>query len=372
MKITSNNEDKRYMRYALNLAKRNLGNTGKNPSVGCVIVSKEKKIISAASTGLNGSPHAEKIAIEKSCTDIEGATVYVTLEPCNHSGENPPCAELLVKEKISRVVISQKDDNPLVDGKGIKFLKDSNVIVDTGVLEEEANLINGGFLNRVKNGKPNINIKIASSADGKTALRDGKSKWITNDLSRKYGHRLRSTHDAILVGINTVLSDDPMLNCRLEGLQNRSPCRIILDTGLRIPEDSKIIKTAEEINTIIFTNLNANRNKIKKLERLNVKVLKVSQLEDSYLNVDEILLEIGKAGFNNLLIEGGHTIITSFLSSENVKLIYWFSSDKIIGGDGLSSIGNLNLQNIKEGPNLKLIEIINLNNNYLKTYEVLK
>ena len=220
------------MNYAIRLASRNIGNTGKNPSVGCVLTS-DNKIISFGITGNNGSPHAEYQAIKKVNNLPKNVTAYITLEPCSHVGKNPSCADLLIKSKISRVVIAQLDPNPLVNGKGIKILKENGVEVDYGLLEKKALVNNYGFINNIKKKYPEVNVKIASSKNGITIPEDGK-KWITNNLSRSYGHILRSNHDAIMVGIKTVLTDNPSLNCRLQGLESRSPIKIIVDTDLKL------------------------------------------------------------------------------------------------------------------------------------------
>ena len=219
--------------------------TGVNPSVGCVVVSKNKTIISTGHTGSNGSPHAEKKALN-GIKIKAGSTLYTTLEPCSHSGKNPPCVDEIIKSGIKRVVIASLDKNPLVNGKGIKKLKNSGITVLQGVLIEETEDLYNEFFNRVAYGVPGINIKIASSADGKTALKNGKSKWITNKLSRNYGHKLRLFNDGIMVGINTILKDNPSLTCRLPGLTKFSPSRLVMDTNLRIPTDSKIITTAKK------------------------------------------------------------------------------------------------------------------------------
>ena len=230
MQIIKN--DNFFMNLAINVARRNKGMTGANPSVGCVIVSRDKTIISIANTGIGGSPHAEKKALEG--IEIKTGTVlYTTLEPCVHKGKNPPCVDEIINSGVKKVVIACLDKNPLVRGKGIKKLENSGIKVIKGVLEKDAEDFYDEFFKRINSNIPGINIKIASSADGKTALKNGKSKWITNKLSRNYGHKLRLFNDGIMVGINTILKDNPSLTCRLPGLTNFSPSRIVMDTNLK-------------------------------------------------------------------------------------------------------------------------------------------
>ena len=363
-------DDNFFMNLAINIAKRNRGMTGVNPSVGCVVVSKNKTIISTGGTGTNGSPHAEKVALDG--INIEaGSTLYTTLEPCFHSGKNPPCVNEIIKSGVKRVVVASLDRNPLVNGKGIKKLKNSGITVLKGVLTEETEDLYNEFFNRVSYGVPGINIKIASSADGKTALKNGKSKWITNKLSRNYGHKLRLFNDGIMVGINTILKDNPSLTCRLPGLTNFSPSRIVMDTNLKVPINSKIINTAEKNETIIFTSKFSSERKIKILKNKGVKVIRIPKTKKG-LSLNSALKFLGKKEYNSLLIEGGNKLIASAITSSHLNKVFWFSSEKIIGEEGKPSIGKLNINNLDNSPNLFLQNMINLDNNYLKVYRVRK
>jgi diaminohydroxyphosphoribosylaminopyrimidine deaminase/5-amino-6-(5-phosphoribosylamino)uracil reductase len=361
-------DDKFFMNLALSLAKRNIGKTGSNPSVGCVIVSNNNEILSTGVTGIGGSPHAEYNALKKIKKGNRKLILYTTLEPCSHIGKNPSCVKGIVDARVSKVIIALKDKNPLVNGKGIKALKKHKIDVVLGVLEKEALPIYSSFFYHMKTGKPNINLKIASSADGKTALKNGKSKWITNQLSRNYGHRLRSLHDGIMVGINTVLIDNPSLDCRLPGLEVFSPTRIILDSRLRIPLNSKIVKTGNNINTFIFTAKNPPQKKMEILESNGIKVIEASKSKNG-LSFERVLTKLGKLNLQNILIEGGHKLIATAFASKHLKDVYWFSSEKIIGEEGLSSVGKLNISNLDNSPNLRFNSMINLNNNYLKIFE---
>jgi len=358
------------MNLAINVARRNKGMTGANPSVGCVIVSRDKTIISIANTGIGGSPHAEKKALEG--IEIKTGTVlYTTLEPCVHKGKNPPCVDEIINSGVKKVVIACLDKNPLVRGKGIKKLENSGIKVIKGILEKDAEDFYDEFFKRINSNIPGINIKIASSADGKTALKNGKSKWITNKLSRNYGHKLRLFNDGIMVGINTILKDNPSLTCRLPGLTNFSPSRIVMDTNLKVPINSKIINTAEKNETIIFTSKFSSERKIKILKNKGVKVIKIPKTKQG-LSLNSALKFLGKKEYNSLLIEGGNKLIASAITSSHLNKVFWFSSEKIIGEEGKPSIGKLNINNLDNSPNLFLQNMINLDNNYLKIYRVRK
>ena len=368
MKLTKDHNF--FMNLAINIAKRNTGMTGVNPSVGCVIISKDQEILSVGNTGTNGSPHAEKIAL-KDLEISEDLTLYSTLEPCFHSGKNPPCVDEIINSGIKNVVISCLDKNPLVNGKGFKKLKNSGINIINGVLKKETEDLYDDFFKRICTGIPGINLKIASSADGKTALKNGKSKWITNKLSRNYGHKLRLQNDAIMVGINTVLRDNPSLNCRLPGLEDFSPTRIIMDTNLRIPIESNIVKSANKINTIIFTSKLSSKRKINILKNKGITIIPIQKNKNG-LSLLKAFKLLGEMEFNSVLIEGGNKLIASAITSSLYSRIYWFSSDKIIGEEGRSSIGKLNISKLENIPNLHLKNVLNLNNNFLKIYKASK
>ena len=239
--------DRYFMKNALNISLRGIGNTWPNPSVGVVVV-KNDQIISRGWTQPGGKPHAEIVALKKKI--FFGATLYTTLEPCSHHGKTPPCVDQIIKSKINRVVIGLKDPNPKINGKGIRKLKKKKIKVTIGVLQKEIKKIHFGFFYKIKKNKPFIASKIAISKNGK--MINPKKEWITSEVSRKYGNFLRSKYDAIITGINTVLKDNPLLNCRHYGMENLSPVRFILDSNLRIKENLKIVKTAKDIRTYVF------------------------------------------------------------------------------------------------------------------------
>jgi diaminohydroxyphosphoribosylaminopyrimidine deaminase/5-amino-6-(5-phosphoribosylamino)uracil reductase len=356
--------DRFFMEYAIRIASRNLGNTGKNPSVGCVITS-ENKIISIGVTGKNGSPHAELNAINNLKKFPKNTTAYVTLEPCSHIGKNPSCAKLLIEKKVKRVVIAQKDPNPLVNGKGVELLKANGVHVDLEKGNKIALKNHYGFISNIKNKYPEINVKVASYKNGLTIPKKGM-KWITNNLSRSYGHILRSNHDAIMVGINTVLADNPSLDCRLNGLKDRSPIKIIIDTDLKTPEDSKLVKYSKN-DLIIFTNL-LNSNKISQFKNKGINVIYINKNNKGFLEIKEILSFLNKMNINRLLIEGGSTLSGSFVEKNLINLIYWFSSEKNASEDKLLNKSDKKLNKIRYSQKFLLKDCINLRDNKLEIF----
>ncbi|MDG1437580.1 MAG: bifunctional diaminohydroxyphosphoribosylaminopyrimidine deaminase/5-amino-6-(5-phosphoribosylamino)uracil reductase RibD, partial [Emcibacteraceae bacterium] len=240
--LTYTPEDVAYMKMALDLSRRGLGHVAPNPSVGCVLV-KDGHIIGRGWTGQGGRPHAEVYALN-SAGVAHGATAYVSLEPCAHFGKTPPCAETLVNADITKIFIATGDPDPRVSGKGIAILEDAGIEVCEGLLKEDADLINKGFFQVISENKPLVTIKLATSKDGKIAKKHGEQTWVTGSKARMRGHLYRANHDAIMVGINTVLVDDPSLDCRIFGLENRSPIRVVLDSELRLPLESKVCDTS--------------------------------------------------------------------------------------------------------------------------------
>ncbi len=237
-----------FMRMAIAMAKRGVGRTGPNPSVGCVIV-KDGHVLARSVTADGGRPHAETIALQQAGKLADGADVYVTLEPCSHEGQTPPCVEALIKARVSRVIIASIDPNPQVDGQGAQTLRDAGIEVITGCLASDTGAIYTSFFRKIRGGLPTVTLKMGVTLDGKIASSSGSSQWITNEAARNYAHLLRYRHDAVMVGIETVLHDDPSLTCRLAGLEQYSPIRIVMDSKLRTPESSDIVRTANEVPT---------------------------------------------------------------------------------------------------------------------------
>lgn len=353
--------DEKWMRVALGLARRGLGNVAPNPAVGCVLV-KDDVVVGRGWTQAGGRPHAETEAIHQAGLKAKGATAYVTLEPCAHVGETQPCAEALIQAGISRVVCTITDPDPRVSGRGLSILKAAGIEVTIDVLEVEARNGNAGFFSRMEKGRPSFSLKTASTLDGKIALANGDSKWITGERARSFGHLLRAEHDGILVGANTVLADNPTLTCRIPGLEPKSPRRIILDSSLRTPFNSMIFQTKESDDpTIVVTKVGTNTHKY---DDENIDLLEVETPHD----LEQVAAALGKKGLNSVLVEGGAQVTASFLAADLVDNIYVFSAGKIIGNNGLGSVGDLNLASLPNAPHFTPTGIRRLGPDMLATY----
>ena len=322
--------DLAHMRHALSLAERALGTTAPNPAVGCVIVSAEGRVVGRGFTQKGGRPHAETMALAQAGEAARGATAYVTLEPCAHKGETPPCANALIEAGVARVVAALEDPDPRVSGKGISMLWDAGVLVATGVLEDEAAALNAGFFLRVKENRPLVTLKIAQSLDGKTATVSGQSKWITGPEARRHGHLLRARNDAILVGIETALADDPELTCRIAGLEGRSPVRVVLDTRLRLPRSSKLVATAKQTPTLVFTAVDGHL--------ADAEVIKTARDARGRPDIAAVLNELARRGLTRLLVEGGASVHAAFLDRGLADRLEVFRAPVVLGASGKSAV----------------------------------
>jgi diaminohydroxyphosphoribosylaminopyrimidine deaminase / 5-amino-6-(5-phosphoribosylamino)uracil reductase len=319
-------KDKTYMKLALNLARARHGHTGINPSVGCVIV-KNDEIISIGQTNYVGRPHAEYNAIMNSSENLEGSKMYVTLEPCNHYGKTPPCTNLIIKKKIKEVVYSINDIDKKVKGKSFKILKSKNIIVKKGLLKKDvANFYSTYFFNRKKK-LPFVIGKIATSKNN--IIYSNKLKKITDKHSDKLTHLLRYKNDSILISYKTLNTDNPKLNCRLNGLEKFSPKRIILDNNLSTKIDSYIFNTANKENTIIFYK-NANKQKITLFKKKGIQLIKSNLTKIKYFDLKLVLKKLYKIGIRNILVEGGNDLSGSFLKNKLLNQFYLFKSPKIL------------------------------------------
>ena len=300
-------EPAEYMRKALELAKSALGYTTPNPAVGCVIV-KDGEIVGTGYHHKAGTPHAEVWALREAGEKAKGATVYVTLEPCSHYGRTPPCARTLVEKGVGKVVMAMLDPNPRVSDKGAAILRKAGIAVEVGLLSKEAAQLNEVFIKNMMVQKPFIAVKLAQSLDGRTASRTGHSKWITNEWARNYGHYLRSIYDGILVGINTVLADNPLLTCRIERegqAAPHQPVRIVLDAKGRTPLKSLVV-TDKTAPTIVMTTSACPVEKMKALKNAGVRVILAPLLQDNQsINLPEALKRLHEEGLTSILVEGG-------------------------------------------------------------------
>ena len=327
------------MKKALALAAKGAGMTSPNPMVGAVIV-KGDKIIAAGYHRKAGTPHAEILALKKAGTRARGATLFITLEPCCHTDKRtPPCTKSIINAGIKKAVVAMKDPNPKVNGRGLKELANAGIKTKCGIMGKEAKELNEAFIKFITKKEPFVILKIAESIDGKIATSKGRSKWITGENSRRYVHELRSSVDAVLTGIGTVLKDNPLLTSRIRGGKN--PYRIIVDTNLRIPLNAKVIKHKDHKTIIaaISKSKIQNPKKINKLKNLGVQVL-IVKAKNGKVDLKALLKELGKLNIMSLMIEGGSSINASALSDKVVDKVMFFIAPKIIGGaDSITSVG---------------------------------
>jgi diaminohydroxyphosphoribosylaminopyrimidine deaminase/5-amino-6-(5-phosphoribosylamino)uracil reductase len=321
-----------YMKIALELAVKGMGFVNPNPMVGAVIV-KNDRIIGKGWHRKCGELHAERNAFADCSEDCTGASIYVTLEPCCHYGKTPPCTEAIIEHKIKRVIIGSSDPNPLVAGKGVKILREHGIEVTEGILKEECDELNEIFMHFITTGMPFVTMKYAMTADGKIAAYTGKSQWITGEDARQNVQLDRLKHAAIMVGVGTVLADDPMLTCRLEG--GRNPLRVICDTHLRTPLESKIVQTAREIPTIIAS-CSDDIQKISEYQKYGCRILKVSE-NNGHIDLWELMQILGNMKIDSVLLEGGGELNWSALKSRIVSKVQAYIAPKLFGGETAKS-----------------------------------
>jgi len=329
-------EDKYFMRLALQQAKKNLGNTKTNPSVGCVIV-KNGTILSLGATSFNGRPHAECNAIRSSKFNLKNSNLYSTLEPCSHYGKTPPCINQIVKKKIKKVFFSINDPDHRSFNKCHKHLSKKGIRVKKDILSEEVNIFYRSYIKSKNSNIPFITCKLAISRDFYTVSK--KNRWITNKFSRGRVHLLRAYHDCILTSSQTIIDDNPRLTCRIQGLNERSPARVILDKNLNVPINSKIFKDSKKYSTFIFYNRN-NYKKIHSLKKLNIKTFKIPLNDEGNLDLIQTLNKIKKLGFNRVLIESGIKLIKNFLKGNLIDDFILF-----ISSCNLKKVGQNNFKN---------------------------
>lgn len=342
------------MRAALALARRSLGRTWPNPAVGCVIV-KDGMVIARGRTRDGGRPHAEADALAQAGDAARGATVYVTLEPCSHFGKSPPCADALVNAGVAQVVSALEDPNPEVNGQGHARLRAAGIVVQVGEGAKEAAEINAGFLLQLREGRPLFHLKMATSLDGRIATASGESKWITGAAARADGQRLRATHDAILVGANTLARDDPELTCRLPGLDAYSPVRIVLDSRARLSPGSKLALTANRTPVWLICTKAAPSSAREALRAQGVEVIEVASNEQGRVDAAAAARELGRRRLTRVLVEGGGEVAAAFLKAGLVDRVTSYQAGLLLGGDSRSAMGPLALQKLDFAPRFSLV-----------------
>jgi diaminohydroxyphosphoribosylaminopyrimidine deaminase / 5-amino-6-(5-phosphoribosylamino)uracil reductase len=326
--------DEYYMRLAINLALKGKGSTSPNPMVGALLV-KKGKIIGRGFHIRAGFPHAEIVALDEVGFDAKGATLYVTLEPCAHFGLTPPCVNRIIESRLKEVVVGMVDPNPLNNGKGIAILRQFGIKVRVGFLEDKLKELNKVFIKNITKKLPHITAKVAQSLDGKIATRTGHSKWITSDKSRSIAHRLRQDFDGIMVGVNTVLRDDPKLNA---WFSNRHPVKIIIDSQLSTPQDSAIFSKGAKVIIVTLPSLEGQETENRKMLSQKATILEVKE-KDGQINLKDCLKKLLKLGVYSILVEGGGTLIGSLFDQALVDRVMFFIAPKIIGGkEAISSV----------------------------------
>ena len=315
-------DDRHFMNMALDLAAKGQGFTSPNPMVGAVVV-KDEQVVGRGYHKVAGGPHAEVNALEAAGEFAKGATLYVTLEPCNHTGRTPPCTRKILELGVARVVAAMKDPNPKVAGNGAEFLKQNGLQVTTGVCEAQAQKLNEAFIKYIRTGRPFVMAKCAATLDGRIATRTGDSRWVTGESARRYVHQLRHRTDAIMVGINTIRIDDPSLTTRLPGARSSDPARVILDTHLTISPDARVLQQVSAAPTILVTGIHVAGIKKKAFEKAGARVLEV-ELKNDLIDMNALMEQLGAMELTSLLIEGGSRVLGSAFNHAVVDKVFFF------------------------------------------------
>lgn len=364
--------EEQFMKRAIELAKQGAGWTAPNPLVGAVVV-KNGRVIGEGYHRKYGELHAERNALAACSEDPAGATLYVTLEPCCHYGKTPPCTEIIIEKKIAKVVIGSRDPNPKVAGKGARILREHGIEVVEDYMREACDALNPVFFHYITTKTPYVVLKFAMTLDGKIATRTGASKWITGEAARNHVHQLRGRYAGILTGIGTVLEDDPMLNCRIDGAHQ--PLRIILDSHLRIPMGSRLVRSAKEYPLLIVCNESTRdreegTNRIQKLEEAGAKVWTLPE-KNGHPDLNVLMQRLGEEKIDSVLIEGGGTVNEAALKAHIVHHVYAYIAPKIFGGeDAKTPVEGSGIRLPQECANLRLAKITVLLNDMLLEYDV--
>lgn len=348
--------DERWMRLALTLGQRGMGMAWPNPAVGCVIVNADR-VVGRGWTQPGGRPHAEVYALAQAGKGAIGATAYVTLEPCAHIGKTGPCAQALIDAGITRVVSATQDPNPSVEGKGHEMLRKAGVSVSEDVLNLASQAAHAGFFSRIQKNRPVVTLKLASTLDGRIATNTGESRWITGTEARRRVHMLRANHDAVLIGRETALADNPDLTVRGLGLPDRSPVRVVLDSSLRLPANGRLADSAQQIPVWICHGPEVASNAISAWQAKGGTSLPCSTDPHGTLDLESVLNTLAKRGITRLFVEGGGKIAASLLSAGYVDRLILFSAGVVVGGDGRSSVASLGIENLSDAPRFRRISM---------------
>ncbi|HXF06241.1 MAG TPA: bifunctional diaminohydroxyphosphoribosylaminopyrimidine deaminase/5-amino-6-(5-phosphoribosylamino)uracil reductase RibD [Blastocatellia bacterium] len=352
---TSSTTDEQWMRRALELAASAIGEASPNPLVGALVV-RDGRIVGRGVHRYAQVTHAEVLALEDAGEQARGATLYTTLEPCSHHGRTPPCTEMIIRSGITRVVAAMIDPNPQVCGRGLETLRRAGVRVDLGVCESEARRLNEAFVTYITTGRPFVHLKIAMSLDGRIATRSRESRWITGEVARRRAHELRHQSDAVLVGIGTVLADDPQLTDRLGLPRSRPLVRVVLDSRLRLPLESRLVRTADEAPVLVFTSY-AEKERIERLGALGVTVIRVPP-EDHRVSLPAVLEELGRREITRLLVEGGAEVAAAFVEHRLVDKFTLFLAPRLIGGrEAVPALGGSGCAGLNEALTVDIVSL---------------
>ncbi len=342
--VASPEDDERFMGEALNVGRTGLGRTWPNPSVGAVVVHcgpRGSQIVGSAATAPAGRPHAEPQALAQAGDAARDSTLYVTLEPCSHHGRTPPCADGIIAAGVRRVVVAVGDPDPRVHGRGVARMRDAGIWVTVGVGAEQALHDHAGHMRRVTEGRPHVLLKMALSADGKAGLPGPRPAVITGPQARARGHEMRAHADAILVGIGTIMADDPMLTCRLEQYAGRSPVRLVLDSGLDMPLHSALVRTASAVPVWVICAEDADASREAALVSHGIEVLRTPRGRDGRLHLPSVLKLLGLLGITRLMVEGGPTVAAAFMDEGLVDEVALFSSPVVLGEDAVDAFAGM-------------------------------
>ena len=342
-----NPADHHHMTAALALARRNLGSTWPNPSVGCVLV-RRGVVVGRGTTAPGGRPHGEAVALDMAGERARGATAYVALEPCAHRRNGSSCSDSLVHAGVDRVVVPMTDPDPRTSGRGIMRLREAGIDVDVGALAHEARDIHAGFTSRITTGRPLVTLKIAASLDGRIATATGESQWITGQQARRAVHGLRLHHDAVLIGCGTAGIDDPLLTCRLHGLEHRSPVRIVADSNLGLSLKSALVASAGNIPTWIVCGRDADENRKEALREAHVNVIEVDRDHSGRVSPKAMMAALGSRGLTRLLVEGGAMLAGSLVRDDLVDRVAWFHAPLLLGHDAAASLTGLDVESLTD------------------------
>jgi diaminohydroxyphosphoribosylaminopyrimidine deaminase/5-amino-6-(5-phosphoribosylamino)uracil reductase len=357
------------MRAALTLARRGLGTVWPNPAVGCVILN-DGRVVGRGWTQPGGRPHGETEALRRAGEAARGAVAHVSLEPCCHWGQTPPCVDALIAAGVRRVVVALEDPDPRVAGQGLRRLRAAGLDVDVGLCAEEAAELNAGFLSRLRLGRPLVTFKLATSLDGRIAIASGESQWITGPPARERAHALRASHDAIMVGTGTVVADDPQLTCRLPGLGHRSPVRVVIDRHLRIPWAARIIADAHRVPTWVLTLRSADPGRRAAFLANGVTLIDVNDDGEEQIDLAAALGALGERGITRLLVEGGARLAAAFFRARLVDRLVWVHAPLVIGGDGIPAIAGFDLAALVDARAFERLSTETIGDDVLTTFRV--